>query len=127
MRAAGHPAGCAEDQWVMHYQEHRRQESLHFGRRRVTKFPMQHNNAPANHFRDLPPLQAALLEFVAEHGTANTMPTQAQLKVHGRSDLSDAITRYHGGMAAVAGRLGLEMAQDHLPDQHWTDLKAIAS
>ena len=29
----------------------------------VTKFPMQHNNAPAFHFRDLPPLQAALLEF----------------------------------------------------------------
>ena len=73
----------------------------------VTKFPMQHNNAPANHFRDSPPLQAALLEFVAEHGTTNTMPTQPQLNGHGRFDLIGTITCYHGGMAAAAGRFGV--------------------
>ena len=89
----------------------------------VTKFPMQHNNVPANHFRDLPPLQAALLEFVAEHGTANTMPTQSQLLAKGRSDLAHAMQLYHGGMAAVAGRLGLEMTQDHLPDHYWEDFE----
>ena len=89
------------------------------------ELPMQHNNAPANHFRGFPPLQAALLEFVAEHGTANTMPTDAQLKANGRSDLVNAMHRYHGGMEAVADRLGLEMAQDHLPDQHWTDFEVV--
>merc|ERR1712166_1294169 len=50
----------------------------------VDKFPMQHNNAPANHFRDFATFQAALLEFVAEHGTGKTMPTEAQLITNGR-------------------------------------------
>merc|ERR1711957_215652 len=75
----------------------------------VDKFPMQHNIALPNHFQELTTLRAALLEFRAEHGTANTMPTQAQLNTNGRSDLVGAISRHHGGMAAVAGRLGLEM------------------
>merc|ERR1711865_1138287 len=73
----------------------------------VDKFPMQHNRVPKNHFRDLPPLRAALLEFGAEHGTGNTMPTEAQLRSNGRSDLTNAITKYHGGSEAVADRLGL--------------------
>ena len=87
--------------------------------------PMQHNIAPANHFRDFTTLQAALLEFAAEHGTANTMPTHAQLQNHGRSDLTSAIQLYHGGMEAVAGQLGLEMAQDHLPDHYWKDFEVV--
>merc|ERR1711935_449853 len=91
----------------------------------VDKFPMQHTNVPANHYRDLPPLRAALLEFVAEHGTGNTMPTHAQLVAHGRFDLNNAISRYHDGFPAVADRLGLEMTQDHLPDHHWKDLKVV--
>merc|ERR1711935_159017 len=62
----------------------------------VDKFPMQHSNAPANHYRELPPLRAALLEFGTEHGTANTMPTKTQLEANGRSDLTSAITKYHG-------------------------------
>ena len=99
--------------------------SLCTGSTGVAKFPMQHNNAPANHFRDLPPLQAALLEFVAEHGTGKTMPTKAQLDTHGRSDLRHAISKYHGGYPAVADRLGLEMTQDHLPDHYWKDLKVV--
>ena len=91
----------------------------------VTKFPMQHTKVPANHFRDLPPLRAALLQFVAEHGTGKTMPTQAQLKTNGRSDLTHPMHLYHGGMAAVADRLGLEMTQDHLPDQHWKAFEVV--
>ena len=91
----------------------------------VTKFPMQHNNVPNNHFREFPPLQAALLEFVAEHGTANTMPTHSQLMAHGRSDLTGAMKRYHGGMEAVAGQLGLEMTQDHLPHHYWEDFEVV--
>ena len=53
----------------------------------VDKFPMQHSNAPAKHYRHWPTLQAAVLEFGAEHGTANTMPTEALLCTHRRSDL----------------------------------------
>jgi hypothetical protein len=70
--------------------------------------PMQHTNAPANHFRDIQTLQAAVMEFVAEHGTANTMPTFAQLDIRGRSDLTDAMKLYHGGSKAVAGKTSLE-------------------
>ena len=88
-------------------------------------FPMQHKRAVANHFRDPPTLHAALLEVVAEHGTANTMPTHSLLVAHGRCDLLGAINRYHGGVAAVAGRLGLEMAQDHLPDHYWKDFEMV--
>ena len=43
----------------------------------VDKFPMQHNRALPNHFQELTTLEAALLEFGAEHGTPNAMPTQA--------------------------------------------------
>ena len=99
--------------------------SLCTGSTGVTKFPMQHTNTPANHFRDFKTLQPALLEYVAEHGTANTMPTAALLKGNGRSDLVNAISRYHGGLPAVADRLGLEMTQDHLPDQHWKDFEVV--
>merc|ERR1712166_278578 len=53
------------------------------------------------------------------------MPTQAQLFAHGRSDLAGAITRHHDGFPAVADRLGLEMTQDHLPDQHWKDFEVV--
>merc|ERR1740117_1882358 len=87
--------------------------------------PMQHNSVPANHFREPPTLHAALLKVVAEHGTANTMPTYAQLKSNGRSDLADAMQGYHGGMEAVADRLGLKMSQDHLPAQHWKDVEVV--
>ena len=87
--------------------------------------PMQHSNALPNHYRDFSTLEAALLEFVAEHGTGNTMPTEAQLVINGRSDLAGAMTRYHGGSVAVAGRLGLEMAQDHLPDHYWKDFEMV--
>ena len=86
---------------------------------------MQHNRAPANHFRDLPTLQAALLEFGAEYGTANTVPTKAHLESNGRSDLCNAIALYHGGSVAVASRLGLEMAKEQAPDQHWKDAEVM--
>ena len=33
--------------------------------------------------------------------------------------------RYHGGMEVVAGRLGLEMARDQAPDQHWKDIEVV--
>ena len=99
--------------------------SLCTGSTGVTKFPMQHTNAPTNHFRDFKTLQPALLEYVAEHGTANTMPTAALLKGNGRSDLVNAISRYHGGLPAVADRLGLEMTQDDLPDHHWKDFEVV--
>merc|ERR1711935_418594 len=89
------------------------------------ELPMQHTNARANHFRDPSTLHAALMKFVAEHGTGKTMPTNAQLQTNGRSDLKNAISRYHGGATAVAGRLGLEMAQDYLPDHHWKDFEVV--
>ena len=91
----------------------------------VDKFPMQHNRALPNHFRELTTLEAALLKFRAEHGiAANTMPTKAQLDIHGRSDLNHAIAR-HGGSVAVSGQLRLEMAQEQAPDQHWEDAEVV--
>merc|ERR1712166_1552784 len=37
----------------------------------------------------------------------------------------NAMTLYHGGFAAVADRLGLEMTQGHLPDHHWHDFEVV--
>ena len=72
------------------------------------ELPMQHKNAPDNYFRELSPLQAALLEFVVEHGTTKTMPTKAQLLTHRRSDLTNAMQLYHDGVPAVTDRLELD-------------------
>ena len=61
---------------------------------------------------------AELLKFIAEFGTAKTMPTEAQLMKHGRSDLCDAIAR-NGGSVLVAGQLGLQR-------QHGQRAKALS-
>jgi hypothetical protein len=87
--------------------------------------PMQHNQALPNHFQEFQTLEAAVLEFAAVHEIATkTMPTVAQLGFHGRSDLANAMPR-HGGLKAVAGRLGLEMSQDHLPNHYWKDAEVM--
>ena len=57
---------------------------------------------------------AELLKFIAEFGTANTMPTEAQLMEHGRSDLCDAIAR-NGGSVLVSDQLGLHRPAPKLP------------
>ena len=91
----------------------------------ATGFTMQHNKSPNDVFREFEPLEDALRAFIAERGTTELMPTRAQLHSEGRNDLVGAINRYHGGFVAVAGRLGLEMTQDHLPDHHWKDAKVM--
>ena len=87
--------------------------------------PVQNSNAPANHCRGLPTLGAALLGCGAEHGTANTMPTQSQLHTNGRPGPTNAMGPYHGGVGAVAGRLGLGVAQGYLPDEHLGGIEVV--
>jgi hypothetical protein len=69
------------------------------------ELPMQHKDAPANHFRDPPTLHAALLKVVVELGTGNAMPTQAQLQTHRRSDLANVIAekKSRGHVIASSG------------------------
>ena len=68
----------------------------------VGKPPVQHNRAPANHYRNPPTLGAAVLGFGAKHGTGGTMPTNAQPTTNGRPDPTNAMGPYHGGVAVVA-------------------------
>lgn len=62
-------------------------------------------------------IQAELLAFVAQQNNGNYMPTSAQLKSAGRSDLASAIRRY-GPWQKTATELGLLMPRPH---GYWTN------
>jgi SAM-dependent methyltransferase len=75
---------------------------------------------------DVATFERALLTFIAEHGEAGRMPTLAQFKQHGRSDLGRAIRRHHGGVRAVADRLGLALGYKKQQDRYWADFANVA-
>jgi Protein of unknown function (DUF559) len=64
-----------------------------------------------------------LLQFISEHGTPGTMPTQSALCQAGRNDLVLAISRRGGGWQPVSARLGLELTE--MPKKHWTDFENV--
>ncbi len=61
------------------------------------------------YWNDFANVKRELFAFIEEHGTPDVMPTQDELKKAGRNDLADAIHK-HSGYAAVAERLGLQLA-----------------
>lgn len=64
---------------------------------------------PAGYWKEWERVEAALVDFMAASGGAGdgSLPSQGELRQAGRSDLSEAITDYHGGFRAVAARLGV--------------------
>ena len=61
---------------------------------------------PSGYWEDFTNLERELLNFIEEHGTRGMMPGQDELNRFGRSDIGNALRR-HGGLIAVAQRLGL--------------------
>ena len=62
----------------------------------------------------------AIMAYNETHGTPEQMPGQIELNRAGYSSLARAISVYHGGMAAVASRLGLTYNGPR-PPGHWQE------
>ncbi len=75
---------------------------------------------PPDDEHDFATLQRELLAFIVAHGVAGVMPSQDLLRRAGRADLERAI-QAHGGMAAVAARLGLAQRGPRKPYHYWRD------
>jgi len=63
-------------------------------------------------------------EFMEVAQLEGTIPTDYELRAAERADLAVAISRYGGGMPAVAKRLGLA-TRASLPDRYWDDEQTI--
>lgn len=76
------------------------------------------------YWQDFANVERELLEFVAEHGEAGTMPRVAELLAHGLAALSGAISA-HGGYTKVAERLGLRGLPAQHPAGYWHDFANV--
>jgi ribosomal protein L13E len=79
---------------------------------------------PWGYWNDFAVLERELLAFIAEHGSPGVMPTHTTLRSAGRGDLSRAMHQ-HGGIMAVAQRLGLVYDSRCKPPRYWQDLAVI--
>ncbi len=79
---------------------------------------------PPGYWNDFAVLEQELLAFIAEHGNAGVMPTHIMLRSAGRGNLSQAMHQ-HGGIMAVAQRLGLMYDYRCKPPRYWQDLATI--
>ena len=79
---------------------------------------------PPGYWDDFANLEQELLAFIAERGPAGVMPAHVMLQSAGRGDLSHAMHR-HGGVLAVAERLGLTRGDRCKPPRYWQDPAVI--
>lgn len=75
---------------------------------------------PSGHWNDIAKLEQELRAFIAINRPDGAMPTVSELNRAGRSDLINAL-RGHGGLIAVAARLGLERPHVGKPRGYWQD------
>ncbi len=80
---------------------------------------------PLGYWDDFANVERELRAFLATHGRAGRMPTMKELAAAGCGPLASALTR-HGGMAAVAERLGLERTDPRKPPGYWADFANLA-
>ncbi|MBD1926932.1 hypothetical protein H6F74_11825 [Trichocoleus sp. FACHB-90] len=85
---------------------------------------MDSKRKPNGYWNDFANLERELLAFIEEHGTPGIMPTNSQLLCAKRSNLARAIHN-HGGLPAVAKRLGLELAYTAKPFGYWDDFANV--
>jgi Hypothetical methyltransferase/SNF2-related domain len=71
---------------------------------------------------DFANVERELLAFIKEHGISRKMPTRAELRTAERSDLDSALNK-HGGLTAVANRLGLQITIQ--PMGYWDDFANV--
>ena len=85
---------------------------------------MSAKRKPNGYWSDPSHIDDGVLEFVREHGTAGSMPTEAELHAHGYADLAHAI-RKRGTFADVATRLGLLLREKSKPPGYWDDFANV--
>jgi len=91
--------------------------SKQFGLKRLT------TNKPSGYWKDFANVKRELICFIAEHGTAGVMPTANELSA-ASGDLLGAVVK-HGGISAVAKRLGLKLSGTSKPSGYWTDFANV--
>ncbi len=86
------------------------------------KRPNAHKST--GYWNDFANVKKGVLDFIAEQGTVDVMPTGAQLSQAGYSNLANAI-RKHGGFLVVAQKLGLQRPRAYKPAGHWDDFTNV--
>lgn len=81
-------------------------------------------NKPNGYWDDFTHIEEAVKSFLITSSTPETMPTLAQLKHAGQGDLVAAIAK-HGGVGAVAQRLGLQLSSSSRPNGYWNDFTHV--
>lgn len=75
---------------------------------------------PPGYWSDFATLEREILAFIDACGAPGVMPTAQALRAAGRHDLDRAI-RIHGGIVAVAERLGLAHRGQRRPRGYWSN------
>lgn len=81
-------------------------------------------NKPNGYWDDFARVEEAIKCFLITSHNPRKMPTLAQLKQAGQGDLVSAIAK-HGGIGAVAQRLGLQLSSSSRPDGYWNDFSHV--
>jgi hypothetical protein len=79
---------------------------------------------PMGHWDDFSNVEEALRTFTYERRTPGVMPTNKELQNAGQSGLAIAIKK-HGGISAVAERLGLQLSYTAKPGGYWDDITIV--
>jgi SAM-dependent methyltransferase len=82
------------------------------------------SNRPNGYWNDFSHVEQELRSFIEEQGTSGIMPTAAQLEDAGYGNLLHGIAK-HGGMAAIARRLGLQLSSTAKPSGYWNDFAHV--
>jgi hypothetical protein len=81
---------------------------------------------PDGYWRDFANVERELLAYLHERGETQWMPSVAELLAADRVPLLNGIAR-HGGLRAVARRLGLtRRSRDGRPRREWSDFAVVA-
>ncbi len=89
---------------------------------------LKYMRKPSNYWKDFSNVEKELLAFIAEYGTPSVMPIKAELLKAGRGDLAKAIIKTHGGIEAVAERLGLQLPSHKRKKRgYWEDFANVTS
>ena len=100
----------------------------HGGREAVAKrlgWLLTRTTKPRGFWNDFEQVEGALGAIMEECGTPGIMPTYGELRKAGRNDLLIAINRKHGGMDAVAHRLGAQLTPQLKPGGYWGEFANV--
>ena len=81
-------------------------------------------NKPNGYWDDFTRVEEAVKRYLITSNTTETMPTLTELNQAGQGDLAAAISR-HGGIGAVAQRMGLQLGSSSHPNGYWNEFSHV--